>query len=186
MRRATAAHQDAATTMPAPTVSFVDSSIRMNAPVARLRAYGSTASGSASRKRTTPRSFSSSCSGAATSSSVCDVDDRDELVDDARGTVRVVCLTSERARGLERPLAHPADARRQLARDDRRLRSGRRAGRRARRRRRPRAGSSPTARAAPRRPARGVDGGDAASAGPDGSTTTSSPARQTPPATWPA
>ena len=30
-------------TMPAPTVSFVDSSIRMKAPIVRLRAYGSTA-----------------------------------------------------------------------------------------------------------------------------------------------
>src|SRR4051794_29941714 len=56
-------HSDASPTMPAPTVSFVASSTSTNAPVARFWAYRSTASGSASRKRTTPRSFSSSFPG---------------------------------------------------------------------------------------------------------------------------
>ena len=63
-------------------------------------------------------------------------------------------LDGEPRARLERPLAHPADARLELARDDRRLRPGRRACRRARRRRRPRAGSSPTAAGPPPRAAR--------------------------------
>src|SRR3981081_814278 len=57
-------------TIPAPTVSFVASSMSMNAPVSRFSAYGSTASGSDRRSRTTPMSFSSSRSGPGTSSSV--------------------------------------------------------------------------------------------------------------------
>ncbi len=46
--------------MPAPTVSLVDSSIRMKLPVARLRRYSSTNSGVDSRSRRRPISFSSS------------------------------------------------------------------------------------------------------------------------------
>ena len=36
--------------MPAPTVSFVDSSMRMKLPVARLRRYSSTSSGAESQQ----------------------------------------------------------------------------------------------------------------------------------------
>src|SRR5262245_38327494 len=54
----------ASSTIPAATVSFVVSSMRMNAPVARVRVYMSTASGSARRSFTTPRPFSSSRPGA--------------------------------------------------------------------------------------------------------------------------
>src|ERR1051326_2762136 len=57
----------APSTMPAPTVSFVASPIRTNAPVRRFSSYGSTSSGSESRSRTTPMSFSSRRSGVATS-----------------------------------------------------------------------------------------------------------------------
>src|SRR5215213_9088109 len=49
-------------TMPAPTVSFVDSSMRMKLPVARLRRYWSTRRGVESRRRSLPISFSSSSS----------------------------------------------------------------------------------------------------------------------------
>src|SRR5262249_10685595 len=56
--------QRASTTIPAPTVSFVASSMRMQAPVSRFLAYGSTTRGSARRKRTSPRSFRSILPGA--------------------------------------------------------------------------------------------------------------------------
>src|SRR6185312_5172261 len=56
----------APTTMPAPTVSFVASSMRMKEPVSRFSAYGSTQSGSDRRRRTRPMSFRPSCAGAAT------------------------------------------------------------------------------------------------------------------------
>ena len=49
--------------MPAPTVSFVLSSIRMKLPVARLRRYSSTSSGADRRSRTRPISLSASPSG---------------------------------------------------------------------------------------------------------------------------
>ena len=135
--------------IPAPTVSFVASSMRMNAPVSRFSAYGSTASGSERRSRTTPMSFSSSRSGRGDLLERLDVGERDELVDDRAHRARRVLDADLRAR-LERPLAHPADARLDLARDDRRRAPGRRACCRGRRRRRRRAGSSPTAAA--RRP----------------------------------
>src|SRR5439155_22233331 len=60
----------AETIIPAPTVSFEVSSMRMNAPVSRFSAEGSTASGCERRSRTTPMSFRSSRSGAEISASV--------------------------------------------------------------------------------------------------------------------
>ena len=100
--------------MPAPTVSFVASSTRTNAPVVRFSGYGSTASGSESRSVTSARSFSSSRSGAGTSRECLHVDLRAELVHDrARPPARV--LHGEPGAGLERALAHPADPRDELA-----------------------------------------------------------------------
>ena len=46
------------TTIPAATVAFVCSSMRMNAPVERFWAYGSSATGSAVRRRSRPMSLS--------------------------------------------------------------------------------------------------------------------------------
>src|SRR5205823_12196968 len=61
---------DAERVIPAPTVSFVVSSISTNAPVVRFSSYGSTHSGSESRRCTTPMAFNPSWSGAGTSSIV--------------------------------------------------------------------------------------------------------------------
>ena len=105
--------------MPAPTVSFVDSSIRMKEPVLRLRTYSSTMSGSARRRRTTPRSLSSSLSGARPVLERMDVDDAEDLVDaGGNGSRRV--LDEKTVAGRDRPLGHPADARGHLACDGRR------------------------------------------------------------------
>src|SRR4051794_13260031 len=60
-----AASRSQAATIPAPTVSFVPSSMRTNAPVTRLAGYGSTASGRETRRRTRPMSLSMSPAGAA-------------------------------------------------------------------------------------------------------------------------
>jgi hypothetical protein len=78
--------------IPAATVSFVASSMRMKLPVARLRRYGSNASGTAVRIVMRPMSLSSSRS---TSSSRCSVSTSmrcSRSLTTAR-VVRVVCLT---------------------------------------------------------------------------------------------
>ena len=64
-RRSSRGRERYASTMPGATVSFVPSSMRMNAPVARLSAYGSAATGSPSRRRTRARSLRASASAGA-------------------------------------------------------------------------------------------------------------------------
>src|SRR5699024_3428129 len=58
-------HHSAFTTIPAPTVALVASSIRMKPPVCRLRAYSSTNNGWVERSLTRPISFSDSSSAFA-------------------------------------------------------------------------------------------------------------------------
>src|ERR1044072_5352251 len=70
----------------------------MNAPVARLWPYASTASGSERRRRTRAMSFSSSRSGPGRSSSVWMSTTETSSSTTAR-TVRVVCLIARRDRG---------------------------------------------------------------------------------------
>ena len=116
--------------MPAATVSFVASSTRMNAPVARFTAYGSTSSGPARRSRTArdvvqrrgrppaPARASRRRATTSTSSRIA----RDQ---------RVVCLMASRAPGL-RPGARSSSRRSPRARAPPRAgRPGRRACRRA-------------------------------------------------------
>ena len=102
--------------MPAATVSFVASSTRMKAPVARFTSYGSTISGAERRSRTRPMSFSF-ISVASPSSSVS-MSTTPSMPSTTARTVRVVCLTPNRAPGwrgrsliqqtrrLERPRGH--------------------------------------------------------------------------------
>src|SRR5205085_3357021 len=85
-------------TVPAPTVSLDASSIRMNAPVSRFSAYGSTASGSERRSRTTPMSFSSSRSGAVMSESSW-MSTTETSSSTSTRTERVVCFTASLACG---------------------------------------------------------------------------------------
>src|SRR5579864_1250816 len=169
----------------ATTVSLDDSSIRMNAPVSRFSAYGSTASRSESRRRTTPMSFSASRSGAGTSSSEWMSVSATSSSAIAR-TERVVCFTASFAPGSSvRSLIQHTRA------TSSRATTGGRSGSASRL---PRETSTSSA-------SRIVTdcGGTASSSGPsavstdstrerrpDGSTRTSSPARQTPPATVPA
>ena len=79
--------------MPAPTVSNVVSSTRMNAPETRLREYGSASSGAVVRRRTVPMSLSSSSAGRSTESSVA-MSTRDWISSIVARTRRVVCLSS--------------------------------------------------------------------------------------------
>src|SRR6266545_611721 len=171
--------------IPAPTVSFLDSSMRMNAPVSRFSAYGSTASGSESRRRTTPMSFSSRRSGPGTSSSEW-MSVSDTSSSTIARTERVVCFTATFARGSSaRSLIQQTRASSSCAT------MGGRSGSASRF---PRETSTSSA-------SRIVTdcGGTASSIAPsdvstdstrerspDGSTRTSSPARHTPPATLPA
>ena len=101
--------------MPAPTVSLVDSSIRMKLPVARLRRYSSRKSGEDSRSDRRPISFSdrlSACSSRCRRVHVDPVAHRVDLGEHgARGVLDAVA-----AGRLERALRHPADHRLELAR----------------------------------------------------------------------
>ena len=80
-----------ASTMPAPTVSLVASSIRMKLPVRRLPTYGSKTSGALVRSRTRPMSLSSSSAGAGARSSVC-TSTRSSSASTIAVALRVVCL----------------------------------------------------------------------------------------------
>ena len=138
--------------MPAATVSFVASSTRMNAPVGRSSAYGSTASGSASRRPTRAMSLSSSASAGPCSSVVTSSRCSTRLQPPAHGAGRVLDAGSARP-GAAGRLGEPAQRGGELAHG-----VGRGGGRgeevaaRRRRRRRP-AGPSPTAAPPPRRAA---------------------------------
>ena len=150
----------AASTIPAATVSCVRSSIRMNAPVARLAAYGSASTGAAVRSVTRPMSLSPSSSAGARLERV-DVDPRGDRGDVRPHAARRVLEQVARA-DARRRLDHPADGRVELARDLGRVARRRRRGRRGRRRARPRARSVATigGNARSTRPARRVDARD--------------------------
>ena len=121
---------DAERTMPAPTVSFVASSSRMNAPVARFSRVRVDAERLGEPEPDDADVVQLEPLRRGSVGERVDVDDRDELLDDgAHGPGRV--LDGELRARLERTLAHPADARLQLACDDRRRRRDRRACRRA-------------------------------------------------------
>ena len=101
--------------IPAPTVSFVDSSIRMKLPVARLRRYSSTSNGADRRRRRRPISLSSSDCGVLGPVQGVHVKAVAELVDLGQRRARGV-LDPVAPGGLERPLGQPADHRLELAR----------------------------------------------------------------------
>ena len=90
------------------------SSMRMNEPVARLRAYGSKAIGFEVRRRTRPMSLRPSSVGAGVGRQRVDVDVVDDLVDDRPRAVRRVLDRVARA-GAQRRVGHPADGRLELA-----------------------------------------------------------------------
>ena len=117
-----------ASTMPAATVSFVPSSMRMNAPVARQAAYGSAAIGSPRRSRTRARSLSSSRSAGACSSEV--TSRRCAMRVEPRADRAARVLEQVAAAGPRRGVAEPAERRVQLARRTPARRRRRRSGRR--------------------------------------------------------
>ena len=143
---------------PAATVSCVRSSIRMNAPVARLSAYGSASTGAAVRSVMRPMSLSPSAS-AGRGLERGDVHPRGDRRDVRPHAPRRV-LEQVAGADARRRLDHPAHGRLELARDLGLRRPAPRARRRGRRRARPRAAASPPSAArALHRPARRVDRG---------------------------
>ena len=173
--------------MPAPTVTPVASSIRMNEPVVRFLEYGSHSSGTVVRSWTRPISLRPS---SLVSWSRCSV------LTSRRYWMSLTIARAGAGGVLDRQLlARPQRRRWSSSRSSRRcpgwasgafLTAGRSC-RRGRRRRRPRAGPSPTSAGTPRRsPGRTGRCPAIVEVMPLGSTTTSSPGFSTPPATWPA
>ena len=98
--------------MPAATVSRVVSSIRMNAPVTRLRVYGSAMTGAARSRCTRPMSLSSSSAGGAPSRSVATVEPRVDRLDGRAHAARGVLELVARARAQRRRRSSSRAARR--------------------------------------------------------------------------
>ena len=105
-----AAAQEPLLIMPAPTVTPVASSIRMNEPVVRFFEYGSHSSGTVVRSWTRPISLRPS---SLVSWSRCSVltSRRYWMSLTSARAVRVVCLIASFWRGLQRRVGHPADHR---------------------------------------------------------------------------
>ena len=95
--------------MPAATVSFVASSTRMNAPVARFTSYGSTISGAGEAQPHRADVVQRHLGRVARLERVHVDDAVDALDDGAHGAGRV--LDAEARTRQQRPLAHPADGR---------------------------------------------------------------------------
>ena len=107
--------------MPAPTVSFVASSIRMNAPVRAVVGIGIDRERLAQAQPDAGDVVQLEVRRLALVLERVDVDHGDELVDDRAHRARRV-LDHELRPRLERLLGHPADRRLELARDGGRLR----------------------------------------------------------------
>ena len=118
---------------PAATVSLLSSSIRMNAPVTRLTAYGSATTGELVRSVTWPMSLSASERRLELALERLRVGPLDDLLDGGADRAGGV-LERVAPAWVQRLLAHPADRAVELARGRRLVVGRRRACRRGRRR----------------------------------------------------